>query len=618
MSLIGGLVFWGRAQPVTVSHLRAMAGPVAGEPLPLCVAEGSVGLFSSGRLKAIHSTEQVWAVGDLDLTNLEELRALTGLQRKSGALLPALYALEGPGFVRRLRGAFALALWDRRQQILLLAVDRFGIKRLHYASDHRKTAFGSRQSALLEAPELEPRVDLTAVYHYLNFGFVPAPGSIFAGLRRLPPGHLLVVRDGHARLEQFWDMTYPEQPIREREAAASLCHLTEEAVAETIQGGSPKETGAFLSGGTDSSTVVGLLGRLTGERVNAFSIGFREDRYNELDYAELAARHFGAAHYTRIVTAEEAFESLPRLVEAFDEPFGNSSAIGTFFCARLARECGVSRLLAGDGGDEIFGGNERYRTDRLFALYHRIPALVRRRVLEPILLHLPEDTSGLLGRARNYIRRANLPNPRRFYSYGFLFAQEAPRLLAPEFLEAVDPDAPWTLIQEHFDRARAISELNRLLYIDVKLTIGDNDLLKVTRTAELAGVGVRFPLLDPRLVEFTGTLPASFKVRELEKRYLFKRAFRTLLPPQTLAKQKHGFGVPTSLWLKGHPGFQALARETLLSSRARQRGYFRSGAVEGLFERHAHDTTPFYGDILWTVLMLELWHQQHLDGRKAA
>ncbi len=168
------------------------------------------------------------------------------------------------------------------------------------------------------------------------------------------------------------------------------------------------------------------------------------------------------------------------------------------------------------------------------------------------------------------------------------------------------------------DRARGDPELGRLLYLDFKLTNGDNDLLKVTRTAELGAITVRFPLLDLELVEFTGTLPAKFKVRGLEKRYLFKRAFQTLLPPETLAKRKHGFGVPTSLWLKSHAGFQALAKDSLLSARARQRGYFRPGVMEDLFQRHAADSTSFYGDLLWTALMLELWHRRHLDGGGAA
>jgi len=456
------------------------------------------------------------------------------------------------------------------------------------------------------------------VFNYLNYGFVPAPGSIFAGIRRLPPGNLLVLREGQGTPDPYWDMIYQESRTRARDAASTMYRLAHDAVAQTIDGITWKETGAFLSGGTDSSTVVGLMSRITGERVNAFSIGFREERYDELNYAKLAARHFGAAHYTQIVTPDEALEALPRLVEGYDEPFGNNSAIGTFFCARLARQCGVTCLLTGDGGDEIFGGNERYRTNALLARYHVIPAGLRRHLLEPILMSLPPDTVPMIGKVQRYIRRANTPNPRRFYWSEFFVAQEADSLLLPDFRTAVAADAPYRVAQEHFDRAQATAELNRLLYLDLKLTIGDNDLFKVTRTAELAGVGARFPLLEPPVVEFTGTLRARYKVRGLEKRYLFKRAFRGLLPREILAKRKHGFGVPTADWIKTHHGFQTLVHDTLLSSRARQRGYFRPGALEELFRRHSADATPYYGDILWTALMLELWHRRHLDGGSAS
>lgn len=619
MQLIGGVMLWDPTHPLTtLGVLRALAREGDPAAQPVVLGRGSGGVVSSLGADSVQSTDQVWAVADMDLTNLAELRALAGCRRDDAPLLPALYGLDGPRFVRRLHGAFALALYDRGLRVLILAVDRFGMRRLYYTTDRSRTVFASRSCALAAVPGVAERVDLTAVYNYLNFGCVPAPGSIFDGVHRLAPGELLRVRAGDTRLETYWDMEYHEQPVRYVEGAAMLSRLVEEGVARALHGRTPKETGAFLSGGTDSSTVVGLLTRLTGERVNAFSIGFREPRYDERGYAELAARHFGAAHYTRIVSADDALAALPRLVEAYDEPFGNNSAIGALFCAELARECGMRCLLAGDGGDEIFGGNERYRTDRVFARYHRIPAAVRQSLVEPVLLGMPDGGLSLVGRAQRYVRRANLPNPRRFYSWEFFVAQQAEELLSPEFLAAADRQAPWIIAQAYFDRTVGTAELNRLLYLDLKVAIGDNDLLKVTRAAELAGVAARFPLLDSALVEFTGTLPADLKVRGLEKRYLFKRAFRSLLPPEILAKRKHGFGVPTSLWLKTHPGFRGLARDTLLSTRARQRGYFRAGALQRCFDLHESDDSAYYGDILWVALMLELWHRRHADARAAA
>jgi len=570
-----------------------------------------------GAPAVVEMTADVVAVADLDLTNTGELEALTGRRARRDRLLTTLYALEGARFVRRLRGGFAVAVWDRRARTLVLAVDHFGIRRLHYRSTADATVFASRPSMLLGAPGVDGAVDPGSVYHYLNFGYLPSPASIFRGVRRLPPGHVLVVRDGTPALEAYWDLEYAEQPVRRADAAETMYRLTEHAVATAVRDTAAKEVGAFLSGGTDSSTIVGLVGRVTGERPNAFSIGFREDRYDELAYAELAAAHFGATHYTATVQPDDALDVLPRLVEAYDEPFGNNSAIGTYACARLAERCGVSVLLAGDGGDEIFGGNERYRTDRIFALYDRVPRVLRRGVLEPVLGWLPDGGAGVIGRAQRYVRRANLRNPRRFYSYEFFFVHEAEALLARELRAAVVADAPYDAVQAHYERARATSELNRLLYVDMKLTIGDNDLLKVVRTAELAGVAVRFPMLDLDLVEFTARLPAPLKVRGFEKRHLFKRAFRSLLPAEILAKAKHGFGVPTSVWLRDHRGFRDLSREALLGAQARVRPYFAPGALDRLFELHAADTTPFYGDLLWKVLMLELWCRRHAVGGRA-
>lgn len=614
----GGLLHWESSRPVAAESLLAMAGRISAGPARVEVGSAQIGVFDAGGRHVLETGPQAWVVGDLDLTNLDALRAVAGGSGSDEHLLGTLYGIEGPGFVRRLRGAFAFALWDPRQRRLLLATDQLGIRRLYYASDGRTTAFSTRVGAVLAAPGVEKRVDAAVVYQYLNFGFVPAPATPFVGVQRLAPGHVFLAEGGRGRLEPYWDMTYPERPVRRRVAAAEVYRLSADAVGAALNRLPVKQCGAFLSGGTDSSTIVGLMSRLTGERVNAFSIGFDDEAYNELHYASLAARHFGASHYTCVITAKEAIEAMPRLVGAYEEPLGNNSAIGTLLCAKLARECGVSHLLAGDGGDEIFGGNERYRDDQIFARYHRLPGLLRRGVLEPILRRLPEEAPGPLGKAQRYVRRANLPNPGRFYSYEFFVADNRASLLDPEFIRRASAGDPLKVIEGHFGRIQARSELNRLMYLDLKLTIGDNDLFKVTRTAEVGGVAVRFPFLSLPLVEYTGTLPIAFKVRGLEKRHLFKRAFRDLLPAEILGKQKHGFGVPTSAWLRTDPAFRSLARETLLSGRAEQRGYFAPGAIRRLITLHEGEPTPFYGDLVWSFLMLELWHRRHVDDAGAA
>jgi len=616
MSLLGGVLYRDPARRADAGPLRAAASRAPGVPAVVASA-GPFGVFLGGEEPPWRGDGSVIVAGHLDLLNLDELRSETG-RGAPQEVVAALYQREGRQAIRRLRGSFAVAVWDSASRRLLLAVDQVGMRRLYYGVTSEGLAFASGAGLLRGLAGLDLAPDPTAVYDYLNFGYVPAPTSIYADVYRIEPGCLVTVEDGALTVGRYWDLAYTEQALDLGETARRTVELSEAAVARALGVDGLKRTGAFLSGGTDSSTILGLMTRLGGERVNAFSMGFHERRYDELGHAERAARHFGAVHHVRRISAGQALDVLPGLIDAYDEPFGNNSAIGTLLCARAARECGLTRLLAGDGGDEIFGGNERYTTDAVFARYGRIPRVVRRAVVEPFLSALPDGGPSALGKAQRYVRRANLPNPRRFYSYEFFFAQEGRALLAPGFLSAAVPEAPWRVLERHFARVTAGEELNRLLYLDVKLTIGDNDLLKVVRTADAAGLEVRFPFLDLPLMEFTATWPARFKVRGAEKRYLFKRAFRDLLPAETLAKPKHGFGVPTSLWLRTHPGFVDLANDALLGPDAHVRSYFRPDALEELMRLHASDSTAFYGDILWKVLMLELWHRQHLGSGSRA
>jgi asparagine synthase (glutamine-hydrolysing) len=611
MSLMAGLIYRDPARPVEPEVLAALVeGSSAAHPNESRLDAGAA-FVAGGTGASVESCGPVILGADLDVTNIADLlrqRGLTTLPE----LMDALYESDGRRFPLRLRGAFALALWYPDRRRLVLAADRFGLRRLYYAVNEHGLAWSSRVRGAL-AIGGGARIDPDAVYAYLNYGTVPAPQTIYASVRRLPPGHLLIWEQGRVFLERYWDMSYPVRPTTEALAVTAVRQHTRDAVREALAGADLKRTGAFLSGGTDSSTIVGLMKQVSDERVNAFSIGFAEERYDELAYAELAARHFEAAHYTHILTPDDAFAALPDVVAAYDEPFGNNSALPTYLCARLARDTGMRLLLAGDGGDEIFGGNERYRREYVLSRYRRIPGALRRGLIEPLLGALPDGEETLLGKAQRYVRRASAPNPDRFYSSEFYVSQERARLLSPEFLAAIRPDWPLEIARTHYRAAPASTEIDRLLYLDLKITIGDNDLFKVTRTAELAGIGVRFPMLDHSLAELTGALPAAFKVNAGEKRYIFKRAFADLLPGEILAKVKHGFGLPVSHWLKTHPGFRELARDTLLSPGSRGRGYYAAGALESLFRLHETDSTPFYGDILWSLLMLELWHRRHGD-----
>ncbi len=285
------------------------------------------------------------------------------------------------------------------------------------------------------------------------------------------------------------------------------------------------------------------MSRMKRGPVKAFSIGFEEQPFNELGYAEIAAKKFHAEHYTYLVGPRDCCDALPQMVRYFDEPFGNSSAIATYFCSRLAAQHGVKVLLAGDGGDELFGGNERYATDKLFDAYRRLPVIFRKGMIEPALAKLPVK-GGIAGRARRYIRRANLSPMDRYLSYQFLKTHPIADVFESDFLESLGTYSIIDVPADHYSKAPARDHLDRLLYVDMKITLADNDLPKVTCMSELAGIQARFPFLHRPVAEFSGRVPARLKVKGFQKRYLFKRAFRNLLPPEIIQKEETGIRHP--------------------------------------------------------------------------
>lgn len=592
----------------TAEHFRSEAAENAG-----------VAVSARFQSQQVCRTARLLVACDAELYNQDELLGLLSGDARSqavgsvAALLSGLYERFGCAFVERLNGAFSMVLWDRQERRMLAAVDAFGIKRLVYYEDGGVFLAASRLEALTRSGAFETDVNPRAIANILNFTCNLAPETIFAKVKRLSPGSIATVSAGGSKVRKYWDMQYGvSSDADENRLSRRLEAVVEQAVATHCNTGSFAQTGAFLSGGTDSSTVVGMMARQQKGRAKAFSIGFEEQRFNELEYAELAAKKFDADHYKFLVGPRDCFDALPEMIRYFDEPFANSSAIPTYFCARLAAQNGVSVLLAGDGGDELFGGNERYRTDKIFEIYQNVPWVLRKGALEPLLRALPFQR-GPVAMARSYTRRSNLPRIERYFSYNFLCAHDAHEIFAPDFDKSLGSSSVLEIPAIYYAQAPARDHLDRLLYVDVKITLGDSDLPKVTCMSELAGIQTRFPFLDRRVAEFSGHIPARLKVKGFKKRYLFKKAFRDLLPVEIIRKQKHGFGIPVATWLKSDRRMSEMARDTLLSARSIQRGYFRRSFVENLFRKHASDDSTYYGDTLWTFLVLELWHLQYVD-----
>jgi asparagine synthase (glutamine-hydrolysing) len=557
---------------------------------------------------------------DADLYNLEELWRLLeaeGFARERMSLVEAianLYLLRGADLVQYLQGAFAFAIWDESRHELLLAVDRFGFKTLYWRKSRERMYFASRASAVQAGLDTPAETNLAAVTQFLLYSVVPAPLSIFKGVTRLSPGFLLSFRRSEVTLKRYWDLQYQEEEGRsEKLWAQETREEMRAAVRRHLHGCDSEKTGCYLSGGTDSSSVTAF----TAERITpakTFSISFPVEGYSEIEFARTTARAFQTRHYEHCLAPRDAVAAIPKLIHYYDEPFANSSAIASYQCALLARDSGMDTLLAGDGGDELFGGNARYATDKRFGLYHNLPRWIRRGIIEPVARLLPE-TDGRLSLPRRYVRRAQIPNPRRIMSYNFFLNISPDEVFEPDFLAASPEAAFLSIAEDHFRGAPASSELNRLLYLDIKMTLADNDLRKVSGTAELAGIRVRYPLLDTRLAEFSGRIPTNFKLRGFEKRYIFKQAMKDILPQQVLYKKKHGFGVPLGEWFLHDNQLKSLVQDVLGDPRTLQRGYFRRTFLDKLIGLHKSGHAGFYGEIVWYVVALELWHREHAQAK---
>ncbi len=515
------------------------------------------------------------------------------------------YAERGAEILKLLAGSFALAILEGAARKALLATDRMGTRSLCYAADARKLVFGSTLDAICAHPDSRPQIRPQAIYEYLHFHVIPGPDTVYVGHSRLEPGTYLVWDNGSHHAVPYWRPEFTEDEERPFTALKQeFVALLRKSVGQAVEDG---KTGAFLSGGTDSSTVAGMLRQVTGEAPRTFSIGFGAEGFDEVGYARIAARCFKTRHKEYYVTPDDVVSAIPRIAAAHDQPFGNSSAVPTYYCAKLARDDGVDTLLGGDGGDELFGGNARYATQYVYSLYGELPQPLRRSVVEPLVSLLPQV--GIVGKARRYISHASIPMPARYDHYNLLERLGPHNVFTAEFLENVDRAAPAAQVERAYRASNADSLINRMLALDFKYTLADNDLPKVVRSSELAGVDVRFPLLHDELVAFSARLAPCLKLRGVRLRYFFKKALQDFLPPEILKKSKHGFGLPFGRWLQSHEPLRQVAFERLTD--LKKRHIVRGEFLDQLTSVHVKSHADYYGTMVWILIMLEQWLRQH-------
>ncbi len=511
------------------------------------------------------------------------------------------------------RGRFAFVRHDAGSGEWCAVVDHFGTLPLFHAAKGEQLLVASRLQPLLKAPWVSRRADPAAVFHFLNFACIPAPLTIVADVQRLPPASLLRWRAGKGRVERWWRPGYAED--LDGDAATLAAGLRERMVTaiERCRPAGDARWGTFLSGGTDSSSITTVLARqVPGQDVHSFSIGFAEAGYDELEFARVAASACGAHGHFGSIDEAETLAVLPHLPTLFDQPFGNASAVPTLACTAMAAADGRSILVAGDGGDEIFGGNERYAKDMIMQRWFEMPGAVKS-LGRAIGRTVGGGSNRFLNRIDNFARRSSLPNPDRFYTDDAFASECFDELLTASFRSTVTADLSLQLLRGLYAGCDARSELHRLMALDLELAIAQNDLVKVDGAARHTGVTVRFPYLDADLVDYTGRLKAHWKVRGTQKRVLFKQATAGILPEAILKKPKQGFGLPISVWMRDRPAFREWLRDLLLSERTRQRGWFEPAYVADLFNRHQAGGWD-YSAHLWSLAVLELWVRNNLEG----
>jgi asparagine synthase (glutamine-hydrolysing) len=622
---IAGKFNFNPQQPVARERLAAMTDVIAhrgpdadgfyvGDGIGLGHRRLSIIDLSTGDQPLTNETHTIWVVFNGEIYNFAEIR--TELEacghrfrtHSDTEVIVHAYEQWGDAAVDRFRGMFAFALWDEPKRRLLLVRDRLGVKPLYYSATPNGVTFGSEIKALLEDPDVPREWSPEALDSYLTLQYVPAPQTMYRGIWKLPAAHLLVSERGRVTVRRYWDLQFTGDgdPAREAEYLEELDALVTEAVKLRLVSDVP--LGAFLSGGIDSSAVVAAMAATCGpDRVITTSVGFDEHAFNELDYARTVARHLGVTQHEKVVRPD-IVDLLPKLAWHLDEPFADSSAVPTYYVSQAAREH-VTVALSGDGGDELWAGYARHRVERWeLAARHWLGA-TGSRIAGRMAQRLPLGVKG----ARS-LRHLALTPPAACalkHAYGLFDSDARDGLYSPEFAHEVRDADPFIGFRLAYDACSSRDPLDCALYVDVKTYLVDDIMTKVDKMSMAVSLESREPLLDHKLLEFAARVPSSLKLKNRQGKYLLRRLLERRIPKAIVDRPKHGFEAPIGEWLRGPlaPMVDAL----LGDGRMRDRGVFDDRAVASLWAEHRGGTQD-HRHRLWSLVMLELWFRQFVDG----
>lgn len=543
-------------------------------------------------------TNQTLAIGHPRFSD-PHIAGLAASEGDIAAWRKVISANDKPQAIGTVHGDFAVGIQLPGGGIFL-AVDRFAIRSLCYKVSDGQLHFAERADELTDA---STKIDPQAIFDYFYFHCIPSPRTIFSGVYRLPPGHYAWFEGGKLTVAPYWVPAFAEH--RDQSFAKlreEFQQLLQQAVFKQLDGSKPA---CFLSGGTDSSTVAGMIGQVSGQPAATYSIGFEAEGYDEMEFARIAARKFATEHHEYYVTPDDLVCSIPLVAAHYDQPFGNSSALPAYYCAKMAKEDGVSKILGGDGGDELFGGNTRYAKQKIFGWYDIFPGAMRKGIMEPILGSQIGKLPGI-GKAASYVEQASVPMPDRLQMYNLIMRLGTASVFTDSFLEGVDCGLPLQHQRQVWRSANLpCSDLNRQLAFDWRYTLAESDLPKVAGTANLAGLEVGFPLLDDDLMAFSLRLPTAYKLKGLKLRWFFKEALKGFLPDEIITKKKQGFGLPFGVWVVKHAGLRRLAEESLRGLVDRR--ILRAEFVDTLLGRYLNEHPGYYGEMIWISMMLEQW-----------
>jgi asparagine synthase (glutamine-hydrolysing) len=515
-----------------------------------------------------------------------------------------LYDRFGEDCVQLLNGMFAFAIWDRPKRKLFLARDRLGIKPLYYTVQRGSLIFGSEIKALLQNPKVSAELSPTALDQFMTYGYVLTPGTLFANIHRVPPGHTLTWQRGQIAIRKWWDFTLqPREEVTEREHAERILELLKDSVRLQLRSDVP--VGVLLSGGIDSSTITALAARSTGQ-LKTFSIGFDAgNQFNELRHARRVARRFGTDHHEMILDPRSFVEFFPRFVYHMDEPVTEGPGISLFFLSKFAARH-VKVVLSGEGADELFAGYPIYQYMRVIERYRRIPAVIRDGILNPLLKGFwPSAKMG------KYTYLSGLPLERRYLNVKLYDIRLRDVLYTQDFRRLLNDFDPLGEIENVYRNAGSSDALGKMLSLDTKQWLPDDILIKSDRMSMAASIELRPPFLDYRLVEYAATIPSRYKLRLGTTKYILRRAVAGTVPTRVLFRRKMGFPVPLGAMFRNE--LRSYAEQVLLDRRASQRGYFETELVRRFLAEHVQGLAD-HQDVLWRLLILEEWHRQFVDA----